>query len=607
LNHNRGKSADGEWTAVNKGDRLWVETLSPIHDTISIQVSDPEAKSDVEHVGQSPIVWGQPPFRHEFGGDEGFFWSPMGHKLAFYRIDQLEVSRYPLLLTDPRRAKVKWIRYPMAGCPSQKVTLGVYDPDTEQTIFLGTNQKPNASTDMNRSDHYITNICWTPDSRHILIAELNRAQTRMEMNMYDATDGKFVRTLFVEESPKYVEPDEPAYFLPGNSDKFLWLSERDGFRHLYLYDIAKDKTSCRQLTSGPFVITELVGVDPESKYAYVITTEDSPLERNLYCINLATGKRNRLTSEPAIHHIQHNKQYTQFYDVYSNHEVARICQLLTVKNGKVVDVKKRFTPGDPFQTAGLAHPEVEVGTIKAADGVTDLYYRLVKPKDLSVKHPTIVYLYNGPHTQLITDDYLWGLPGWDNYMAQHGYVVFTLDGRGSENRGRDFEQVTWHNIGHNESLDQLLGVEFLKTLPYVDPERLGIYGWSYGGFMATYMMLYYPEVFKVGVAGGPVLDWSRYEVMYGERYMGMPGENKEGYEATTLINKTGTLKGRLLIIHDDHDATCVPQMSMQFLKNAVNADTYPDFMMYMNHEHNVMGNDRVHLLNNITRYFEDHL
>ncbi len=607
-------SADGKWTALNEGDRLWLQSLDP--DSIRLQVSDPSADSDNPVAGQSPIVWGQSVHRNEFGIDGGIFWSPVGHQLAFYRMDQSMVGQYPLLQTDPREAEVQWIRYPMAGMTSHEVTLGIYDPETQQTVYLQTNSKPNAANGINAADHYLCSVTWTPDCRQVLVAELNRLQNYMEMNVYDVETGAFIETLFTESSEKYVEPKFPAQFLPGSNEYYVWLSERNGYQHAYLYSL-KNK-SCIQLTDGPWDITRIVCVDPKARHLYFMATKDSPLESNLYSVAIPARKSKATPSNPARitqaggrHSVMLNTQCTQVYDTYTAHDVPRRCQLIDLRDGRPVRTEVLYDAPNPYAAneshPALARPEVEVGMLKAADGMTDLYYRLVKPADDGKRHPVVVYLYNGPHAQLVTEGFQWGLPGWDCYMANRGYVVFTIDGRGSDCRGLDFEQAIWHNLGAVEAADQMQGVAYLKTLPYVDPERIGIYGWSYGGFMTTYMKLNFPETFKVGVCGGPVLDWSRYEVMYGERYMGTPQDNPEGYKANTMIDQTEKLQGHLLIIHDDQDGTVVPQMSMQFLKNAVNNDTYPDFLMYMNHEHNVRGRDRIHLLNNIARYFDEHL
>lgn len=570
------------------------------------------------------VVYGESVHRNEFGIEGGMFWSPKGNKLAFYRMDESMVQSYPLVQTDAREAEVKWVKYPMAGMTSHQVTLGIYDVESQKTIYLKTNQKP-VSNDLNDPEHYLTCVTWRPDGKQIFIAELNRLQNYMELNCYDAQTGDYVHTLFSLSSDKYVEPEHPLYFLPGSNDKFIWQDERDGWDHLYLYDLGDKYKSIntsylsykyigadfRDLTyslSG-YSVTELLGADNQNNIFFMAT---SGIDNQLWSVNTMSAKTmRRLTCEEGVHSVKMSPDFHHVYDVYSNHNTPRVCQQIDLKVGKTIlkvsEPKVLYKAPNPYE--GFRRPEVQLGTLTADDGETDLFYRLVKPLDFdsTKQYPVIVYLYNGPHAQMVREGLDFGLPGWDCYMAQQGYVVFTIDGRGSANRGLAFEQAIWHNLGEVEGRDQMQGVAFLKQQPWVDANRIGIYGWSYGGFMTTYMMLNYPETFKVGVCGGPVLDWSRYEVMYGERYMGTPENNPEGYARNCMINKAGQLKGRLLIIHDDQDATVVPQMSVQFLKNSVEAGTYPDFMLYANHEHNVRGKDRVHLLNRIAQYFIEHL
>lgn len=598
--------------------------------------SKKETKSEVIETWRSTlpneegIVYGESVHRNEFGIDGGIFWAPESvSRFAFYRMDESMVGKYPLLQTDPREAEVKWVRYPMAGMTSHQVTLGIYDANTQQTVYLKTNSKPNSSAsyrdesrsaEINDPEHYLTCVTWRPDGKQIFVAELNRLQNYMELNVYDAATGEYVETLFSETAEKYVEPEHPLFFLPGSNNLFVWQDERDGWDHLYLYDLGSTSTRLqkeaasyhiykgiapvRQLTQGDWMVTSLLGADPKGKALYFMATKESPLESHLYSVEVKSGKMKRLTTEAGVHAVKLNKACTKFYDSYSNHTTPRICQTVEVKSGKREVLYTATNPFEPYE-----RPEVEVSTLKAVDGETDLYYRLVKPLhfDASKKYPVIVYLYNGPHTKLVREGYEYGLPGWDAYMAQQGFVVFTIDGRGSSDRGLAFEQTIWHNLGENEGKDQMQGIAFLKSLPYVDAERIGIYGWSYGGFMTTYMMINYPETFKVGVCGGPVLDWSRYEVMYGERYMGTPDNNAEGYARNCMVEHAGDLKGRLLIIHDDQDDTVVPQMSVQFLRKSVETGTYPDFMIYANHPHNVRGKDRAHLLTRIAQYFIEHL
>jgi dipeptidyl aminopeptidase/acylaminoacyl peptidase len=574
-------NADRSLTAACNGDRLFI--LSPKGDRI--EVSQPDGDG---------IVWGQAVHRNEFGINKGTFWSPDGKRLAFYRMDQSMVSDYPLVDVSTRVAELRNIKYPMAGMTSHEVTLGVFNPATGETVYMQTSGP---------KDHYLTNICWTPDGRYLLIAEVNRAQTEMNLNQYDAATGKFVKTLFTESSPVYVEPEHAPLFLPGKNDTFVWQSRRDGYNHLYLYNM--DGQLLKQLTSGDWMVLDLMRADAKGEKLYFTSTEVSPLEQHLYELTIKNGRRRRLTSvAEGYHYTALNGSATRFYDRYSSLHTPGVSAVTNVASGKTVELLRSDDPYKEF-----AVPEIELGTIKAADGETDLYYRLVKPVDFdpTKKYPTIVYLYNGPHAQLVTNSWLGAVRGWDIYMAQRGYVMFTVDGRGSSNRGDKFEQAIHRHLGEEEGKDQMKGIEFLSSLPYVDTDRIGIHGWSYGGFMTTNMMLTYPETFKVGVAGGPVIDWKMYEVMYGERYMGHPDSNPEGYEASNLLNKVKNLQGHLLLIHGDMDPTVVMQHSLQFLKKSVDEGVYPDFLVYPGHEHNVLGPDRVHLLEKITRYFDDYL
>lgn len=552
-----------------------------------------EADRQLTTDGSSQIVYGQSVHQNEFGINGGLFWSPDGTKLAFYRMDQSMVPPYPILHVDARRPYGQMQHYPMAGTDSHQVTLGVYDLDTDQLVYLKTGLP---------ADKYLTNVTWSPDSKHIYIAELNRAQTEYHLNAYSATTGERQSTLLSERSEIYTEPQHGMHFIPGRSDLFLWQSRKDGWNHLYLYD-TKGKLQ-RQLTAGQWEVTALQGFSPDGQTVYYQSTEASPLERNLYSISLKGSGKRRLTSAAGWHGTQRSANGQYLIDSYESHAEARRIQLTSIKTGKSVELLRSKDVDADYQM-----PSIQVGTIKAADGETDLYYRLIKPHNFSPskRYPAIVYVYNGPHAQLIQDRYRYGTSGWDLYMANLGYVILTVDGRGSANRGAKFEQVIHRQLGKHEMKDQLRGVEMLRSFSWIDTERIGVYGWSYGGFMTTNLMLTYPDTFKVGVAGGPVMDWQRYEIMYGERYMGHPDSNPEGYKANNLISRAGDLKGRLLLIHGAIDPVVIWQHSLLFVQAAVKAGTHPDYMVYPEHEHNVLGPDRVHLNEVITRYFKDHL
>jgi dipeptidyl-peptidase-4 len=399
-----------------------------------------------------------------------------------------------------------------------------------------------------------------------------------------------------------VEPLTPIRFLPWDSNLFIMQSQRDGYNHLYLYNT---KGEClKQLTSGAWVVLDVLGFNEKQKTIIIASNEKNPIQRNLYAVNVKTGKRTPLDDGEGTHYVSLSKSGAKLVDRYSSPSVVRHIDLTDTKSGKPV---RLLTAEDPWKDYQV--PLYEGGSLKAADGVTDLYWRMVKPADFDPqkKYPTVVYVYGGPHAHNVEASWHWQSRSWETYMAQKGYIVFILDNRGSENRGRDFEQVTFRQLGQVEMQDQMKGVAFLKSLPYVDADRLGVHGWSYGGYMTISLMTNYPDVFKVGVAGGPVIDWRWYEVMYGERYMDTPEANPEGYAKTSLISKAGNLKGKLQIIIGYNDPTVVPQHALSFLKACAEAGTQPDFFAYPGEGHNMVGHNSVHLHERITQYFEDYL
>ncbi|WP_101541961.1 S9 family peptidase [Bacteroides cutis] len=541
------------------------------------------------------IVCGQSVHRNEFGISKGTYWSPAGNLLAFYRMDESSVTRYPLVDITTRVGKLNNVRYPMAGMTSHKVTVGIYNPETQKTIYLNAGDP---------TDRYFTNLSWAPDARSLYLIELNRDQNHARLCQYSAETGELMATLFEETHPKYVEPQHPIVFLPWDSNKFIYQSQRDGFNHLYLYDT--NGKLIKQLTEGKWLVNDLLGFNTQRKE--VVFNAIDALGSANFAVNVNSGKRSLPfsinTTTEGMHTGLLSASGAYIIDRYSSPTVPRNIDIIDTKTFKSINLLRAK---NPFE--GFTMPSIETGTIKAADGVTNLYYRLIKPADFdpSKKYPAIIYVYGGPHAQMINSGWMNAARGWDIYMANKGYIMFTLDNRGSSNRGLEFENATFRQLGIEEGKDQVKGVEFLKSQPYIDGNRIGVHGWSFGGHMTTALILRYPEIFKVGVAGGPVIDWGYYEVMYGERYMDTPQSNPKGYKQCNLNNLAGNLKGHLLIIHDDHDDTCVPQHTLSFMKACVDARTYPDLFIYPTHKHNVKGRDRVHLHEKITRYFEDYL
>ncbi len=538
------------------------------------------------------IVNGQSVHRNEFGINKGTFWSPKGNLLAFYRMDETMVTDYPLVDIETRVAELKNIKYPMAGMTSHQVTVGVFDPVTQKSVFLKTGEPV---------EQYLTNISWSPDEKFVYIAVLNRDQNHMKLNKYDVINGNFVATLFEEKNDKYVEPENGMYFLKSNPKQFLWLSERDGYKHLYLYN--EDGKLVKQLTKGNWVVKDIEGFNAKGDKVFISATKDSPLDNDVYAVDIKSGNIKMLTPVKGTHNVVFDKSGNNVIDVYSNSETASKIQIVNAEGKILQDV---FEDKNPLKDYKLG--ETSVFTIKAKDG-SDLYCRMIKPADFdpNKKYPAIIYVYGGPHAQLVTNSWLSGAGLFLNFLAQQGYVVFTLDNHGSANRGFAFESIIHRNCGKYEMEDQMLGVDYLKSLSFVDANRIGVDGWSYGGFMTISMKLKNPGVFKVATAGGPVIDWKWYEIMYGERYMDTPEQNPEGYKNASLINYVDKLEGKLLVIQGGVDNTVLPQHSSSFLKKCIDLGKQVDYFIYPTHEHNVRGADRSHLFRKIYEYYQQNL
>lgn len=539
------------------------------------------------------IVYGQTVHRNEFGISKGTFWSTNGKYLAFYRKDESMVTDYPLVNVETRVAELENIKYPMAGMDNHQVTVGVYDVATKKTIYLKTGEP---------KGRFFTNIAWTPDEQYILIAELNREQNHMHLNKYDVKTGELVKTLFEEKDDKWVEPQHAALFIPGKDNLFIWQSVRDGYNHLYVYDLEGNLK--KQLTKGEWEVTNVLGFDNKARSLFIESTKESVIERHVYKVNMANGKMQKITHEPGMHRVKVSNDGRYAISTWSSLNVPSKTAVLNSK-GQCVEVLHEAE--NPYKDVEIG--KIDLVTLKTKDGKTDLHGRIVLPTnfDPSKKYPVIVYVYGGPHSQLVQNRWLGAARTWQLYMAQKGYIAFTLDNRGTTARGKEFEQAIHRQLGTLEVEDQMQGVEYLKSLPYVDQERIGVHGWSYGGFMTISMMLQQSDVFKVGVAGGPVIDWKYYEIMYGERYMDMPQENPEGYEKNNLKNQVKNLKGRLMVIHGAIDPVVVWQHSLSFLRESVKNGVQVDYFVYPRHEHNVRGHDRVHLMEKVSRYFEDFL
>ena len=557
---------------------------------------DPASRTAVAVTAEKEknILCGQAVHRNEFGIETGIFFAPTGKLLAYYRMDQTMVKDYPVIHWDTVPAQAELIKYPMAGGTSHQVQLVVFNPGTGSHTVLNIRDQ--------EKDHYLTCVTWSPDEKSIFVAVLNRGQDHLWLEQYDAATGGFMKLLFEETNPKYVHPTHQLVFVPGNNDQFIWWSERDGYEHLYLY--RTDGTLVRQLTKGEWVVNELSGFNIKDHKVIITTSKESPIEKHAYAVSLENGAMTRIDTSAGMHNIICSEDGKYVFDAYSS---AMVPKMSVVWPTDLKAPTVLLASEDPL--AAYDRPEVRKVMITAADGVTPLYGKLILPThfDYTKKYPVIVYLYNGPNVQLIHNSYPESGNLWYEYMAQHGYVVFTMDGRGSWNRGLNFEQATFRNLGDVEMDDQLKGVQFLKGLRFVDTARIGVHGWSFGGFMTTSLMLKHPGVFKCAVAGGPVIDWKMYEVMYTERYMDQPQDNPLGYAKANLLDKVANLKGKLMLIHGTNDDVVVWQNSIDFIKKAVDEGVQVDYFVYPGHPHNVRGKDRVHLMQKISDYFFDHL
>lgn len=536
------------------------------------------------------IVSGQSIARNEFGISGGIFWSNSGAILAFYQKDETEVHNYPLLDINATPGTLMSIKYPMAGQKSEKPRVGIYHVKSKKTLYIS----PRGA-----ADDYLTNLAITPDEQFIVIAEVNRDQNHMWLNVYSVKTGKFVKTLFEEENEKWIEPEHPVFFPSNNSNQFVWISERDGFNNLYLYDF--DGKMLQKLSNHTFVVKDILCATKDGSKLYYSATGPNPTNTFIYRCDLK-GNTELITKDEGTHTFSLSAKDTYFMDAYSSLTVPYKSMLWT-NNGKMA----KLLMDSKDKLVDYLVGTTEIGSIKGKDG-SDLYYRMIKPSnfDPSKKYPVLVYVYGGPHAQMVTNSWLAGANLWMHWMANQGYIIFTLDNRGSGERGFAFESQIHRQLGTVEMEDQLSGVDFLKSLNYVDQNRLAVHGWSFGGFMTTSLMLRQAGVFQVGVAGGPVTDWKYYEIMYGERYMDRPEQNKSGYDANSLLNYTKNLKGDLLLIHGSIDDVVVMQHNEALLKSFIENGIQVDDFIYPMHKHNVTGKDRAHLMEKVLLYILEH-
>ncbi|MCW5900628.1 MAG: DPP IV N-terminal domain-containing protein [Flavobacteriales bacterium] len=554
----------------------------------------------VTHDGTDGIVNGRSVHREEYGITKGTFWAPGGERIAFYRMDESMVALYQLEDLATKPSTFTPLRYPMAGQTSHHVSVGVHDVRSGRTVFLKHAGAP---------DDYLTNISWSPDGRHVHVTHLDRKTENLRLVRYDATTGDALATLHNEQDKKYLEPQHPGHFLEGRAGHYLWWSQSDGWWHLYLRHVQRG--AVRQLTRGRWVVKDVLGLDPKESTAWVSGTGEidpmdpkGAMETHLYRVDLLSGKTQRLTNEPGTHRGQLSSDGRYLIDQWSSLTIPGRTVIRDARTGEVM--KNLLDAPDPLKDHVVG--TVESLTIPGENGAM-LNARLIKPSHFQPRnrYPVLIYVYNGPHVRLVGNSFLGAAPLWMLEAAERGYIVWTLDGHGSADRGRDFEQAIHRQLGITEVKDQMHGVAWLEKQPFVDPERIAVHGWSYGGHMTTAMLLRHPGRFKVGVAGGPVMDWTLYEVMYTERYMDTPEENPEGYAATALPPLAGQLQDDLLLISGVRDDVVLPQHSLSLIKACVDAGVQLDYFAYPGHGHNVRGKDRLHLMEKVLRHIDQRM
>lgn len=589
-----------EWTNISEeldfapnGGVAYVE-----QDNIYVCQADLK-KKQVSFDGSYTLAYGKAAHRSEFGIVKGLFWSNNSQKLAYYRMDQKDVTDYPLTLwgssndTLANIAVNKPIKYPMAGSKSHYVTIGIYDVASQKSIYLKTGEP---------KEQYLTNITWSPDDQFVYVVIVNRDQNHAKLCRYSAQTGELDKVLFEEKHEKYVEPEHGPMFLPGKPNEFVWFSERSGFQHLYHYKT--DGTLLGNLTSGDFEVQEILAFDPKAEHIFVTTTKDDMIGLQAYKLQIKSKTLTLLTTEKGFHHTSISDDAQYFITQFSNLETPGQTYIGSVKTMK--KVRDLQIVENPFKDYNC--PKVEVVFFTKVDG-TKIACRTIKPHnfDPNKKYPVFYYLYGGPHAQMIHNAWLGSADLFLMYMASQGYIVFTLDNRGSSGRGLAFEQATFRNLGEAEMEDHLEGVEWLKRQSYVNSEKMAVFGWSFGGFMSSSLMMKKPGTFQVGIAGGPVIDWRLYEIMYTERYMDSPQQNVEGYKKTSLLNYIPNLKGKLLIIHGLMDDTVVPQHTDLFIQECIKQGVLVDYFPYPQHPHNVRGKDRIHLYKKVEDYVKRNL
>lgn len=595
-------SPDGKWVSFVRNHDIWLVELASGRE---LQLT----RGGSEELRHGELDWVYP---EELSIREAYWWSPDSKQIAFLEMDERPVTRYPLVNFLSMVGEIDWERYPKAGDPNPIVRVGVVGIPPGNAIFL-TPRWMDTGSDTNV---YLARVAWLADGKSVAIQRLNRGQDRLDLVVADAATGRS-RVLLREEDPHWINIADDLYFFR-YGQRFLWSSEvsglpgapdrnRGGFRHLYLYDL--DGKLLKQLTHGDWEVTSVDSVDEERGLVYFTGTETSIRERHVYRLSLETGGMTRLTTDPGTHRASFSPDNRFYVDTFST-TMAPPVQYLQRADGPhgLSDARRLAGGASPaLETARLQSPEWL--TVPAGDG-TLLQAMMIRPPnfDPAKKYPVILSLYGGPGAQVVVDAWGGHTSLFNQLLAQKGYIIFTLDNRGSAGRGHAFETPIDHHFGEIELADQLAGVAWLKRQPYVDPARIGIRGWSYGGFMTLTAMFRAADVFKAGFAGAPVTDWRQYDTIYTERYMSTPQENPEGYRHSSPVNHAAKLRGKLLIAAGTGDDNVHFANTAELSEALINAGRYAEVQLYPGRGHGIADSPaQLHLFRRVLQFFLDNL
>ena len=545
--------------------------------------------SGTEQIRKGELDWVYP---EELELTTAYWWAPDSSRVAFLEMDEREVNQYPLVDFASPTGDADEERYPVAGGKNPVVHVYTVSVNGGEPRLMDTGADTNT---------YTARVDWLPDAKHLTIQRLNRPQTQLDLLEADATNGSS-RVILKEKDPYWINVGDELYFLR-DGKRFIWASERSGYRHLYLYDLQGKELV--QLTHGDWEVTDLDAVDETHGLVYFTATKESPTERQIYSVGLDGSGLARVTKEDGTHAGNFSPDAAALVDTYSRAGVPPSQQLRRKDGTEIAAINEN-------QVAELAEyhlSPVEFLKVKARDGV-ELNAWLIKPEDFdpAKKYPVLVYTYGGPHAQVVLN--AWGGPTflWHEMMAEKGFVIFALDNRGSAGRGHVFETPIYHHFGEREISDQHDGVAWLKSQPWVDASRIGIWGWSYGGHMTLQLMFRDAQDFKAGFAGGPVTDWHYYDSIYTERYMGLPQENEENYEKSSPVQYAGQLEGKLLIAHGTGDDNVHFANTLTLINRLLEKGKYVEVMPFPGRGHGVSDTGaRIVLMKRVTQFFEKSL